>query len=91
MTTLTAECSNCASWRLTPDMGHATASNVGFCGRGLYPDPGQPLCQQYEASARFKQQIISAMMKDAGPMAMPVKLIGGRKSAKEINKKLRRK
>ena len=88
MTTLVAQCSNCASWRHTPDLGHATAANVGFCGRGLYPPAGEPLCQQYEANARFKQEIISAMLKEQGPMAMPVKLVGGKKSAREVNKKL---
>lgn len=85
--TLTAQCSNCAAWRHTSDNGHATASHVGFCGRGLAPPQGQLLCQQYQASAAFKQEIISSMLKDHGPMAMPVKLVGGRRSAKEFTKR----
>lgn len=85
--TLLAQCSNCASWRHTADHGHVTASNVGFCGRGLFPPQGQLLCQQYQASAQFRQDIISSMLKDHGPMAMPVKLVGGRRSAKELTRK----
>lgn len=89
--TLVAQCSNCVSWRLTPETGHATSSNVGFCSKGLYPDAGQLLCQKYEITHAFKQQIISTMMVEQGPMAMPVKLTGGKKSAKEINKRLKKK
>lgn len=89
-TLLVAQCSNCVSWRLTPDHGHATAANQGFCGKGLYPDAGQPLCQQYEATSSFKQKIISTMLQEQGPMAMPVKLVGGRQSAKKFQKKGRR-
>lgn len=87
-TVLLAQCSNCVSWTRTPDLGHATASNVGFCGKGLAPPAGEPLCQRYEATSAFKQLIISTMLKEQGPMAMPVKLVGGKRSAKEL---LRRK
>lgn len=87
--TLHAECSNCAAWQKTPDMGHATSAGMGFCGKGLFPPQGEPLCQQYEASHAFKQQIISTMLKEQGPMALPVKLVGGKKSARAINKKLK--
>lgn len=90
MTTLVASCSNCTSWRHTPDMGHATSANVGFCGRGLFPPLGEPRCDRYEITHGFKQQIISTMLKEHGPMAMPVKLMGGKRSAKDINKKMRR-
>lgn len=86
-TVLMAQCSNCVSWTRTPDLGHPTASNVGFCGRGLAPDAGQLLCQRYEATPAFKQLIISTMLKEQGPMAMPVKLVGGKRSAKEFTKK----
>lgn len=86
-TVLVAQCSNCVSWRQTPDHGHATAANQGFCGRGLYPDAGQPLCQKYEATSAFKQKIISTMLIEQGPMAMPVKLVGGRQSAKKFQKR----
>lgn len=91
MTTLVASCSNCASWRLTPDTGHATTSNLGFCGRGLFPAQGEPRCDSYQATEAFKQQIISRMLKEQGPMAMPVKLVGGKRSAKEFNKRLQKK
>lgn len=84
--TLVASCSNCAAWRHTPDMGHATSANVGFCGRGLYPPQGEPRCDSYQITEAFKQQVISSMLKEHGPMAMPVKLVGGRKSAKNFRK-----
>jgi hypothetical protein len=89
--TLTAQCSNCAAWRSAgpAGAGHQTADVSGFCSRGLYPDAGALLCQSYTASHAFQQQIISTMLKEEGPMAMPVKLIGGRKSARAHNKKLR--
>lgn len=87
---LVAQCSNCTSWQTTPDFGHATAAEQGFCGKGLYPDAGKPLCQKYEATNKFRQEIISRMLIEGGPMAMPVKLVGGRKSAAEHNKKLKR-
>lgn len=88
--TLVASCSNCTSWRFTPDQGHATSANVGFCGRGLYPAQGEPRCDSYEITDAFKQHVISSMLKEHGPMAMPVKLMGGKRSAAEINKKLKR-
>lgn len=89
--TLLAQCSNCVSWRFTEDLGHATAANVGFCGKGRAPDAGAHLCQShYEATPRFKQQIISQMLVEGGPMAMPVKLVGGQKSARAQNKKLKK-
>lgn len=90
MTDLIAACSNCASWRHTPDMGHATSANVGFCGRGLFPATGEPRCESYQITDAFKQQIISSLLKEHGPMAMPVKLVGGKKSARAAKKKLRR-
>lgn len=89
-TLLVAQCSNCASWRHTPDHGHVTAANVGFCGRGLFPPQGEPRCDRYEITPAFRQQIISTMLKEQGPMAMPVKLVGGRQSAKKMQKKGRR-
>jgi hypothetical protein len=90
-TVLVAQCSNCAQWRHTADVGgHATASNVGFCGMGLFPPQGEPRCDRYQISHAFRQQIISTMMKEQGPMAMPVKLVGGRQSAKKMQKKGRR-
>lgn len=86
-TTLVAQCSNCASWRLTTGTGgHASTEGVGYCSRGLFADAGALLCQKYEASSAFKQQIISTMLKEQGPMAMPVKLIGGRKSARNMRR-----
>lgn len=89
--TLTAQCSNCASWRLSATVGgHLSTEGAGYCAKGLFPDEGQLLCQRYEASARFKQEIVSAMLKEQGPMAMPVRLVGGRKSARAYNKKQRR-
>lgn len=88
--TLLAQCSNCQSWRHTEDHGHATAAGVGFCGRGMFPPQGELLCGEYAATPAFKQQIISSMLKDHGPMAMPVKLMGGRQSARAQNKKLRK-
>lgn len=90
MSTLVASCSNCVSWRHTPDLGHATSANVGFCGKGLYPAQGEPRCGSYQITEAFKQQVISTMLKEQGPMAMPVKLVGGKKSAREQNKKLRK-
>ena len=86
-TVLVAQCSNCASWMKTPDLGHATASGVGFCGRGLAPPAGEPRCGKYVVSERFRQEIISTMLKEQGPMAMPVKLVGGRRSAKDLTKR----
>ena len=86
-TVLVAQCSNCVSWTHTPDQGHATAANQGFCGKGLYPEAGKPLCQRYEATHAFRQHIISTMLIEQGPMAMPVKLVGGRESAKRFQKK----
>lgn len=88
--TLIAACSNCASWRQTPDLGHATSSGFGFCGRGLFPAQGEPRCDKYEITHAFGQQIISTMLKEHGPMAMPVKLMGGKKSARAFNKKRHR-
>lgn len=87
--TLLAQCSNCQSWRHTTDNAHATASNVGFCGRGHSPPQGEHLCAQYQATPRFRQEIISSMLKDHGPMAMPVRLVGGRRSAKDLTRKRR--
>ena len=81
MTTLVAACSNCASWRQTPDMGHATSANVGFCGKGLFPAQGQPRCESYQITPAFQQQIISSLLKDHGPMAMPVTFAGGKRAA----------
>ena len=87
--TLTAQCSNCASWRTTGASvaGHAAMDVSGFCSRGLYPDAGALLCQKYAVSHHFQQQIISTMLKEEGPMAMPVKLISGRKSVKKMMKR----
>jgi hypothetical protein len=86
--TLTAQCSNCAAWRTTAPgaTSHATNEVNGFCTRGLYPDAGALLCQKYTASHAFQQQIISTMLKEEGPMAMPVKLVSGRKSVKKLTK-----
>lgn len=86
--TLEAQCSNCAAWRHTPSDGHASAAGIGFCSRGLMPDAGSTLCQRYEASHAFKQQIISTMLREGGPMAMPVKLVGGRKSARAARERV---
>lgn len=88
--TLTAQCSNCQSWRHTPDMGHATSAGVGFCGKGIFPPQGEPRCDQYVITEAFKQQVISSMLKEHGPMAMPVKLVGGRRSAREQNRRLKK-
>lgn len=85
-TVLVAACSNCAAWRHTPDVGHATASGVGFCSQGWFPPQGEPRCDKYVASEAFRQKIISTMLKEQGPMAMPVRLVGGRRSAKEMRK-----
>ena len=85
--TLTAACANCASWtKSAPDPARPTLAGPGWCHRGLTPPEGEPLCQAYEASPAFKQANISAMLKDKGPMAMPVKLVGGRRSAKEFRR-----
>lgn len=89
--TLLAQCSNCVSWQTTPPIGGHATGVQGFCMKGLYADPGAHLCGKYEATPRFQQQIISAMMKEEGPMALPVKLVGGKKSARDLNKKLQRK
>ncbi|HUR68677.1 MAG TPA: hypothetical protein VM370_05475 [Candidatus Thermoplasmatota archaeon] len=88
--TLVASCSNCVSWRHTPDHGHATAANVGFCSRGIFPPQGEPRCESYQISERFKQEVISSMLKEHGPMAMPVKLVGGKRSAKGMRTKVNR-
>lgn len=89
--TLQAECANCASWVKPPmDPARPTTAGPGFCGKALAPPTGELLCDKYEASAAFKQAIISAMLKEEGPMALPVKLVGGRKSAREANRRLRR-
>lgn len=92
VTELLASCSNCASWRHTAAVGgHATTDGVGYCGKGMFPDADALLCQKgYEPTHAFKQQIISTMLKEQGPMALPVKLVGGRKSAREMNRKLKR-
>jgi hypothetical protein len=88
MTTLVASCSNCAAWRLTTATGgHASTEGVGYCARGLFPPASEPRCESYTASHAFQQAIISTMLKEGGPMAMPVKLIGGRKSAKGFRKR----
>jgi len=86
--TLTAQCSNCAAWRAASPAGagHASTQVNGFCSRGLYPDAGALLCQKYTASHAFQQQIISTMLKEEGPMAMPVKLVSGRKSVKKLTR-----
>lgn len=90
MTTLVAQCSNCASWRVAPAMGgHVSTDGMGYCSKGKMPDAGQVLCSQYNVSHTFQQHIISTMLKEQGPMAMPVRLVGGRKSAKGHNKKKR--
>lgn len=91
-TQLVAQCSNCNSWRTTQALGgHATTDGLGYCGKGLYPDAGAVLCQKgYEPTHAFQQKIISTMLKEQGPMALPVKLMGGRQSAREMNKKLKR-
>ncbi len=89
--TLQAQCNNCASWvQPAPDPVRPTLSGPGFCGRNLAPPAGEVLCHQYTTSRAFQQQIISTMLKEQGPMAMPVKLMGGRKSARAANKKLGR-
>lgn len=62
-------------------MGHATSANVGFCGRGLFPAPEQPRCESYEITPAFQQRIISTMLKEQGPMALPVTFLGGRRAA----------
>lgn len=90
VSTLVASCSNCVSWRHTPDMGHATSANIGFCSRGIFPPQGEPRCDSYQITEAFKQQVISSLLKEHGPMAMPVKLVGGTKSAKAQNKKLKK-
>ncbi len=77
MTTLEAACENCASWTKNAESTHESAT-TGMCARSLVPDAGQPLCGEYEAGPAFTQALISAMMKDIGPMAMPVKLVGMR-------------
>jgi hypothetical protein len=59
---------------------------TGFCMKGLLPDEGKPLCGSYQVSVAFKNEIISTMLKEGGPMAMPVKLVGGRKSAKKMRR-----
>lgn len=89
-TTLLAQCSNCASWRHSEAVGgHASTDGIGYCGKGMFPDAGQVLCQKgYEPTHAFKQLIISTMLKEQGPMALPVKLTGGRMSAREANKRL---
>lgn len=88
--TLTAQCSNCASWVQPPhDAARPTLSTPGFCGRNLAPPAGELLCAKYTVSDRFKQQIISSMLKEEGPMAMPVKLVGGRQSARKFRKNQR--
>ena len=88
MTTLVAQCSNCTSWRLAPTMGgHVSTDGMGYCAQGKMPDAGEVLCSRYNVSHTFQQRIISTMLKEEGPMAMPVKLIGGRKSAKQYRKK----
>lgn len=90
-TVLVARCSNCASWQKTPDLGgHLTASELGFCGRGLFPPPGEPRCDKYVVGERFRQEIIGTMLREQGPMAMPVKLVGGKRSARDLNRKQRR-
>ena len=87
-TTLVAQCSNCASWRSAPvNGGHASTDGLGYCARGLFPDEGKLLCAQYNVSHAFQQRIISTMLKEEGPMAMPVKLVGGRRSAKKLQKR----
>jgi hypothetical protein len=84
LSTLVAQCSNCAAWRLTDAVGgHASTDGVGYCARGLAPDAGKPLCSRYEATPAFRQQIISTMLKEQGPMAMPVRIVGGRRSARK--------
>jgi len=87
LTTLVASCSNCTSWRFTPDVGHATSANVGFCGLGLYPAQGEPRCDSYQITPTFTQHVISSMLKEHGPMAMPVKLVGGKQSARKFQKR----
>lgn len=85
--TLNAECSNCAAWVRPPaDPARPTLSGPGFCGKNLTPPEGEPLCDKYEVSAAFKQAIISAMLKEEGPMALPVKLVGGRQSARRFQR-----
>lgn len=80
--TLVAQCSNCAHWRNDPQPGHASLSQ-GFCLKGLAPEPGAILCPTYNVSHAFKNEIISTMLIEGGPMAMPVRLVGGRKSARK--------
>jgi len=65
-------------WRANPDAAntsHATAQVAGTCAKGLAPEAGEARCNDgYEANARFAQAIISAMLKEEGPMAMPIPL-----------------
>ena len=84
--TLVAQCSNCASWRVDPHPERATLAQ-GYCTKGLAPDAGKPLCGSYQVSLAFKNEIISTMLREGGPMAMPVKLVGGRKSARRARKR----
>lgn len=78
--TLLAQCSNCASWRTSaPVGGHVSTGGMGFCHRGLFPAQGELLCAKYEVSSAFKNEIISSMLKEHGPMAMPVKIMGGKR------------
>lgn len=82
-TTLLAQCSNCAAWREQPALGgHVSTDGQGYCSRGLLPDEGKLLCGQYRASPAFQQRIIGTMLREEGPMAMPVRLVGGRRSAR---------
>lgn len=67
--------------------GHASTQGLGFCSRGFFPAQGEPRCDKYEVSARFRNEIISTMLREGGPMAMPVKLVGGRKSARKLQRR----
>ena len=53
---LQASCENCVSWTVT--------GSAGSCTRNLSPPAGEPLCNQYEASASFVSRIMSEMLKE---------------------------
>ena len=89
--TLTAECSNCASWRPLPGAdpiaGHGTfVAPGGVCMRGLAPPPGEVLCSKYAVSKGFERAIVARLMQD--PMVLPVPLRG--KAAKEARRRQRK-
>lgn len=60
--TLTASCSNCASWQ--------NAS----CARAYAPLPGAARCDEYQISPAFASDLVGHVLREGGGFAIPIAL-----------------